>query len=149
MPLVRWDSLRNVSILQESINRLFHDAFPRSKWAGDGTHISVWRPVVDIFDRDQCLIIQAELPGLKREDVSIEVKERLLTIKGQRTPDKDIGHDRYYRRERSYGVFHRGFTLPPEIDPDHITARFHDGVLEIELPRPAEDQPKQISVTIG
>ena len=148
MPLVKWDSLRNLSILQDRINHLFNDAFPGEKDIEANIDAGSWRPAVDIFHRDACLVIQAELPGLSKDNVSIEVKGSMLSLKGERPVDDTIRENNYFRRERSFGSFHRSFTLPNDIDPDHIMARFQDGILEIEMPRPKEEAPKQISIRV-
>lgn len=148
MTIVRWDPLRNVSTLQDRINRLFDDAFPTSKFLEDDISFSTWKPVVDIFDTNGSIVIHAELPGLKKEDVEVDVKGNLLTLRGERKLNTEIKEDRYYRRERNHGTFHRAFTLPSEIEPDKITAKFKDGILEIEIPKPDTEKPKQISVNV-
>ena len=148
MTLVRWDPLRNVSTLQERINRLFNDAFPSTTYPEDDISMSTWRPSVDIYDTEHSIVINVELPGINKESISVDVKGNFLTLRGERTDDREIIEERYYRRERSFGTFHRVFTLPSEIDPDKIKARFKDGVLEIEIPRPEAENPKKITVNV-
>jgi HSP20 family protein len=145
MSLVRWQPYGAVASLQDSINRLFHDAFPRSL-AEEDFAVSAWKPVVDIYDKDDAIVIHAELPGVKKEEVSIEVKDNVLTIQGERADVKEVNEDSYFRKERIFGSFQRSFTLPSAINPENIKAVFKDGVLQIEIPKPEEQKPKQIEV---
>ena len=148
MTIVRWDPLRNVATLQDRINRMFNEAFASSKDFEDEVSMSAWRPAVDIFDTDNAIVIKAELPGIKKDNVSIDVKGNVLTIKGERSFDKEIKEENYYRKERSFGKFQRSFTLPEAIKPEAIKANFKNGVLEIEVPKPEEKKPKQISINV-
>lgn len=147
MAIVRWQPYGAVASLQDSINRLFNDAFPRSMTDED-VALSTWKPVVDIFDKTDSIIIHAELPGVTKDDVSIEVKDNVLTLKGERVEVKEVSEDKFFRKERSFGSFYRAFTLPSAINPDKIKATFKDGVLEIEIPKPEEQKPKQIQIKI-
>ena len=147
MALVRWQPYGAVASLQDSINRLFSDAFPRTLIDDDMT-LGTWKPVVDIYDKEGSIVIHAELPGIAKENVSIEVKENILTLKGERAETKEVSEDKYFRKERSFGSFYRAFTLPAAINPESIKASFKDGVLEIEIPKPEEQRPKQISINI-
>jgi HSP20 family protein len=147
MALVRWQPYGAVASLQDSINRLFQDAFPRSL-SDEDFALSAWKPVVDIFDKADAIVIHAELPGVTKDKVSIEIKENVLTLKGEREEVKEVNEDKYFRKERSFGSFHRAFTLPSAINPDNIKASFKDGVLEIEIPKPEEQKPKQVQIKI-
>jgi len=147
MAIVRWQPYGAVASLQDSINKLFQDAFSRANIDEDFA-LSAWKPLVDIFDKDDAIVIHAELPGVKKEDVAIEVKDNVLTLRGERTESKEIKEDKYYRKERTFGSFHRAFTLPAAVNPDSIRATFKDGVLEIEIPKPEEQKPKQVKISI-
>ena len=148
MTIVRWDPLRNVANLQDRINRMFNEAFTTSKGFEDEVSMSSRRPAVDIFDTENAILIKAELPGIKKDDVSVDVKNNVLTIKGARSFDKEIKEENYYRKERSFGKFQRSFTLPEAIDPAAIKANFKNGVLEIKVPKPEGKMPKQISINV-
>lgn len=91
-------------------------------------------------------MIKAELPGVDKNDIKIDLKDRLLTLSGERTYDNEVKEENYYRRERSYGKFQRAFTLPTDVDSDKIKADFKDGVLEIEVPKPEEKKAKQVTI---
>jgi HSP20 family protein len=147
MPIVRWDPFKNVAALQERINRLFEDSFP-SATQEDELALCNWRPTVDIYETEQGIVIKVDLPGVKKEDVSVEIKENLLTLKGERKEETEIREENYLRKERCCGSFHRAFSLQYPIAPDMIKARFKDGVLMVEIPKPEDEKPKQIQVSI-
>lgn len=148
MSLVRWDPFKNIATLQDRINRLFEDAFPMGTEENEDLDVCAWRPLVDIFDSEAGVTILVDLPGVSKEDVAVEVKENLLTIKGIRSGEPVVQDDRYYRRERICGTFHRSFAMRGVIAPEAIKASFKNGVLKIELPRPEEEKSRQITVDI-
>ncbi len=148
MSLVRWDPFKNMATLQDRINRLFDDAFPRSAGGDEDLSASAWHPLVDIFETDQGVSILVDLPGVNKADVSVEVKENVLTIRGERKPEQTVADDRYFRRERAFGAFQRSFATQTIISPGDITATFKNGVLKITVPKPKEVKPKQVSVNI-
>ncbi|OEU61091.1 MAG: hypothetical protein BA867_14070 [Desulfobacterales bacterium S5133MH16] len=94
---------------------------------------------------DNNIVIKSELPGVDKKDIVVHVNGRFLTIKGERLSENEVKEDKYHRRERSYGKFERVFTLP-EVDPDKIKAGYKNGVLKIDIPKPGEQKPKQITV---
>jgi HSP20 family protein len=148
MAIVRWDPFRDVAALQDRINRIFNDSFGRSRDLDDEVSLYDWRPPVDIYETNDGIVLKIELPGVKKDDVSVEVKDNVLTLKGERLLDPEIKDDHYYRKERSFGKFNRSFSLQEPIKPDLIKAGFKDGILTIEIPRPEEEKPKQITVNI-
>ena len=146
MTLVRWNPLREVPVLQSRINRLFGDFFPEStleSFEGSG---GAWNPVVDIFSTDASTVIKADLPGIKKEDISINIEGNVLSLTGERHVEEEVKKENFYRRERAYGLFKREFTLPSTVDHEKINADFKDGVLTIEIPKPEEKKPKSIAV---
>jgi HSP20 family protein len=112
----------------------------------DADGMGIWNPLVDFYEKDDNYVIKAELPGMNKEDIAIDVKDRLLTLSGERSFDNEVKDDHYHRRERSHGKFHRIFALPVEVEADKISATFQDGVLTIEIPKPAQAKAKQITV---
>ena len=147
MSLIRWDPFSNIATLQDRINRLFEDAFPRSENDED-LSASTWRPLVDIFESETGVTLLVDLPGVDKTDVSVEVKDNILTIKGNRTSEDAVDDRNYYRRERTFGGFQRSFGMRGPISPDKIKASFKNGVLRIELAKPEEEKPRQVSVDI-
>ena len=148
MAIVRWDPFRDVATLQDRINRIFNESFGGSRDLNDEVGLYDWRPPVDIYETDDGIVLKAELPGINKEDVSVEVKDNVLTLKGERLLDPDIKDENYYRKERSFGKFNRSFSLQEQIKPDLIKASFKNGVLTVEIPRPEEEKPKQVTVNI-
>jgi HSP20 family protein len=146
MSLMRWDPFRNIAALQEGINRLFNDSFPRMDTAADEVSCGKWRPVVDIYEEGDWVVLNAELPGIGKNDISIEVKNDILIISGQRSESKELPKERYFIKERQFGPFHRSFQLQDTVDPDKIRASFKEGILEVRIPKPLAPKPCQVSV---
>jgi HSP20 family protein len=146
MALVRWNPMQNILSLQQEMNRMFHE-FARGVNSEDtswGT--STWVPPVDVYETDEGFVLKAELPGVQKDHLHIEVHDRTLTIRGERKPETEIPEDRYHRRERSYGSFQRVFTLPTPVDAEKVQANAHDGVLELRLPKHETAKPKRIAI---
>jgi len=148
MALVKWDPFRDVAELQNRINRMFDDSFGPSRDREDEVNMCAWKPAVDIYETETGVILSVDLPGVGKENVSVEVKDNILTLSGERFPKTEINQEAYYRQERCYGTFQRSFTLHHNIQPDLIKATFKDGMLEIEIPRPDQEQPRQITVNV-
>jgi HSP20 family protein len=110
--------------------------------------LSIRMPSLDVYEEKDTVVVKAELPGMKKEDIEVNLAGENLTIKGEKKEDKEVKEDNYYRRERSYGSFLRTVALPCEVKSDEIKASFKDGVLEILLPKTEEAKKKAISVKI-
>jgi len=132
--------------MQHRMNRLMDDFFVPTRNANRKDSLSDWNPMVDIYDKDDHIVLQAELPGVDKEHIEIDVKDRVLTLKGERFLDNTVEEDNYFRRERSFGKFERRFTLPVNVNPEGIKAAFKDGLLKVEIPKPVDSKPKQITV---
>lgn len=148
MALMRWDPLKDILSLQERMNRLFDDMLVRTKKEEETFFRGMWSPAVDIYETEDEIVLKAELPGVNKDDVSVEVTDNLLILKGERRAEKEIKEENYHRRERVYGAFQRSFTLPNIVDKEKVRARYKDGVLEITLPKASEAKPKQIKVEV-
>ncbi len=146
MELIRWNPMGDVFSLRHQMNHLFDDVF-RPVVRGD-SRLSMrnWNPTVDIYDNDEYIFITAELPGIDKKDIVIDVKDGVLTLKGERSFDNEVKEKKYYRRERTFGKFERVFRLPADVDPEKISADYKDGILKIDIPKPEEQKPKQITV---
>src|SRR5947207_10961518 len=105
-----------------------------------------WVPEMDLVESDDHYVLKADLPGMKQDDVSIEFNDGILAIAGERKAEYERKEKGYFRLERSFGKFSRSLTLPDGVDPDAITASFHDGVLEVHIPKPEERKPRRIAV---
>jgi len=107
------------------------------------------RPKVDVYQTDDNYVLNAELPGLSKEEISIDVNDNTLTIKGEKKFEEKVEKDNYIRVERSYGAFTRSFVLSDEANSEDITANYKDGVLEVTIPKKEESKPKEIKVDIN
>ena len=146
MNLVRWNPLREMAILNNGLNRYFDGSFFATERPDPDMRLSTWHPVVDIFEEKDSYVIKAELPGLDRKDIEIDLKDRFLTLTGERSAENEVDEGNYYRKERAYGKFYRAFTLPDGLNSDSIKAEFKDGLLTINIPKPEEKKPRQITV---
>jgi HSP20 family protein len=136
--------------VQSEVDRLFDEmlgGLNRRRARQEGQRLSEWAPAVDVLTKDDNLVIRAELPGLKQEDVDITLQNGLLTISGEHKVDEEQERGGYHVRERRYGSFRRSMTLPEGTDDSKIHARFEDGVLEITVEGAAIEQaPKRIEI---
>ena len=146
MHLVKWNPARRALRLRHPINSFFDDFLFTNALARRGTDEWNWNPVVDIFEEDDAIIVSAEIPGMDKDNISVDVKDRVLTLKGERSMDNAVKEEQYYRRERRYGQFQRTFSLPSDVNPDDIKAEYTDGVLKVTVPKPEKVKPKQITI---
>jgi HSP20 family protein len=139
----RWDLSEMLETLQGEMARLWAQTWPLGPWAMSRPlrrmvpTPAAWAPRVDVFEKDSHLVVKAELPGVKREDVEITLEQGDLVIKGERKAEAGVREEDYHRLERSQGIFYRHLALPFEAKPEDITAHFAHGVLELAIPRPA------------
>ncbi len=145
MAIIRWDPFRDLITLREKMNRLFEEAFT-SRGEEKDLVSSTWTPSVDIYETEQSLVLSAEVPGLKEDDIEIKIEDNTLTIKGERKFEKETKEENYHRIERAYGSFYRSFTLPNYINQDKIEAEHENGVLKITMPKKAEMKPRQVKI---
>lgn len=148
MAIVRWDPFQDLISLQERMNRLFDQTVARPRGEHEGLNAGSWSPPVDIYETAESIVLKAELPGLSKDDVDIQVRDNALILKGERTMKKEVREENYLRVERAYGSFQRAFTLPTAIQADKIRAVFKEGVLEVIIPKAEEAKPKQIKIEV-
>lgn len=146
MDLIRWNPWREMTLLRDRFNRMFEDSvFSYDQQSNDGG-MGTWYPASDVIEKDDMFVIKAELPGLDKENISLDFKNGVLTLKGERKLENEVKEQDFCRSELSYGKFIRSFSLPVEVEPDKIKAEFKNGLLTIEVPKPEQRKPKQISV---
>ena len=145
MTIIKWSPAREIASLQQGINRLFEDVFSQPG-SYDPDNMGAWRPPVDIVDTTEAILIYAEIPGVDKDEVDIEVKDNVLTIKGERESEKKEEKEGFKRVEREWGSFYRRFSLPDTADAEKISAKSKHGVLEITIPKQEKVQPRKISV---
>jgi HSP20 family protein len=147
MTLTKWTPGRDYLVLQDRINRLFSDAYGGEEGL---MNKGSWIPPVDIFQngKDE-LVLKAELPDMKREDIKITIDNDTLTISGEKKVTDEVKEEQFHRIERHYGSFSRSFSLPPSIDATKVSAEYKNGVLALRLPLREEAKPRQIDVNIA
>jgi HSP20 family protein len=149
MALVRWEPVRELDTIQGEMNRLFDTFFANGRSNGADSGSRRWVPAMDLMETDDALVLKADLPGLERDDVSIEVKDNVLTVAGERKAEHSEKADGFYRVERAFGSFARSLTLPDGIDAEQVAASFDRGVLEVRIPKPAERKPHRVEIAAG
>ena len=133
--------------LQTQLNRIF-EPFARFTAGEEDLVSGTWVPQVDVAETQEKIVVRAEVPGMRQEDIQIEFENGLLTIRGERQLEKSEGLT-WHRVERVYGGFSRSFTLPRTVDAEKISASYREGILEIEVPKREEAKPKQIRITVN
>jgi HSP20 family protein len=148
MELVRWEPFEGLNRMQSRINDLFDDTFGRTR-ANHASVAGVWLPPVDILESKDSYLIRAELPGMKKEDFNLELKDGTLSLSGERKFEEPADGVDYHRVERAAGKFVRSFNLPQTIKSDGIKATYRDGILEVHVPKADEAKPKQIAISVN
>jgi HSP20 family protein len=145
MAIVRWDPLRDLADMQNTWNRWFDQFYGRGQ--DDVMRRGAWVPPVDIFSTgNHELVLCAELPDMKREDIELTVDNNVLTLRGERKLSEDVKEENFHRIERAYGPFSRSFALPLTVDTSKVKAEYKNGVLTVRLPMREEAKPRQIEV---
>ncbi len=147
MSIKKYDPFRDLRSLQDDMNRIFKANFP-AKFVHDEMNSSGWSPNVDIYENNEEIILEAELPGIKREEFDVSIENNTVTIKGERQFEKDEESDSYHRVERAYGTFSRSFNLPKSVSAENTKADFSNGVLRVTLPI-VEDETARKIVVVG
>ncbi len=145
MAIVRWDPGRDIDSLQGDVNRLFDSFFGRRE-AGQASSLRRWVPAMDLAETEDQLVLRADLPGMERDDIDIEVKDNVLTISGERKAEHEKKGEGFHRIERSFGRFSRSLGLPRGVDAKSVTASFENGVLEVRMPKPEERKATRIEI---
>ena len=141
----RWDPFRDLLSIQREMNRLYSNPTTPGREAAPASRSETWVPPVDIHESADAFTIAVELPGIKKEDIQLELKDESLTLRGERKPERDV-REGVHRIERVYGPFQRSFNLPSNINASAVKATFRDGVLEIVLPKEEEAKPRHIDI---
>lgn len=148
MELVRWEPFDGLNRLHSRINDLFDESFGRARTVPSGA-AGTWWPPVDILESHDAYLIRAELPGMKKEEVHLEVNDGTLTVSGERKAESLSDGVEYHRTERVNGKFSRSFYLPQTVKQDGIKATYRDGILEIHVPKAEEAKPRQIAISVN
>ena len=145
--ITRWDPFRGLTTLQDQVNRLFEGTFPQGR-AGEAD-LATWAPAVDIYEGQDELVAQVDLPGVQEKDIDIRLESNTLTIRGERKFEKNVDEENYLRVERAYGSFTRTFSLPNTVNAEAIRADYNQGVLTVHMPKREESKPKQVKINVS
>jgi HSP20 family protein len=147
MILVPGSSFGPMIAMHDEMHRLFHGTFGQVRDDGATGVTGIWEPPVDIYETDDALVLQMELPGVSKDAVNVELHEHTLTLSGERTREPAVTGGQYQREEGRYGAFQRAFRMPTIVDQAKIQATYKDGVLALRLPKHAVATPQGIPIT--
>ncbi len=141
-----WDPFKDLFDLQKEINRLFETSFSRlpQRFAPEES----FAPAIDLYEDENEYVVEAELPGLKQDEIKVSVEDDILTISGEKKREKEIKEENLYRSERFYGKFERQIVLPQNTDKDNIKASYKNGVLKVVIPKKEEAKPKKVDIKV-
>ena len=145
MPIVRWDPFRDLLKVHDEIGSWFEGALEKRDRERKS---AVWSPNMDIKETEKEIIIKADLPGMKEEDIDVSIDEDQLIIKGERKVEKEEKEKDYVRVERNYGSFYRSFNIGVPVKSDEVKASYKNGVLEINIPKAETRKPKKIEIKL-
>ena len=145
MALARWRPMgggveRN---LMQELNRYFNDM--PSLWEGAG-EIGAWSPDVNVYEKEDQIVVEAEMPGMKKDDIEVSVQDHVLSLSGERKEEKETKEKHFYRRERVEGSFMRSISLPTNVDSEKIDAKYKNGVLTLTIPKAEEAKTKRVEI---
>ncbi len=146
MNIIKYDPFRELRSLQDDMNRLFMSNLAQGD-DREGFMSGAWSPSVDIFENEDKLFLEAELPGMNRDDIELSIENNVVTLKGERKFEKKAEGDNYHRVERSYGSFTRSFSLPHTVTSEGVNAEFNNGVLRVSLPKREETKARKIEIS--
>ena len=151
MAMVRWRPLRDIVSIQDEMNQLFDDLFGRTpkRWSAFGPEEGLWTPNVDVSETKDEIVVTAEMPGMKKEDIKLSVQDNVITLSGEKKSEEEKKDANFYRLERSFGSFCRSFTLPTPVEAEKIKASFKDGILKVTLPKSEQVKTKEIPINIS
>ncbi len=150
MALIRWEPVREIQTMQNEMNRLFNTFFDAPSPGNGGQAVARrWIPAMDVVETDDSFVLRADLPGMSEQDVNIELEDNVLTISGERKAEHERNGEGYYRVERAWGAFSRSLTLPEGVEADAVKASFDTGVLEVRIPKPEQQKPRKVQITLG
>lgn len=147
MNVIKWRPFGEMTDFNKRVNRLFHNDF-FADWDREGSPVSGWSPSTDIYENKDEYVFKMELPGLSKDDITIDFHGDTITVKGDKKEENEIKKEDYHRVERCYGNFIRSFTIPKNVDQKKIKANMKNGVLELKVPKQEEAKPKSIPITI-
>ena len=140
--LWNWSAFDQLTNIRDEINRLFESPHEN----GNSDAFNTWAPALDVYEDHDNLLVRAELPGMKKENIDISLHDNVITVSGERKNEKKYEGSKTSREERFFGRFTRSIALPKQVDSDRVKATYTDGVLTVTLPKAEEAKPRQIKV---
>ena len=137
-----WNPFKELARIENELNKLFSEFIP----AKETPEVVVWAPRVDVYEQDNNLIIEAEIPGAKKEDIEVKIKDNAVVIRGEVKKEEEQKEEQYYRKERFYGTFERVVPLPVEVKPEEAKAEFKDGVLKLIIPKATQEHEVKVEI---
>ena len=147
MRLVKYSPLKGLYDFEDRFDRVWRDIVPHHLFH-ERNLTGGWEPLVDVYETGKSFVLKAELPGMKEEDVHVNIEGNILTFTGERKREEEITKEHYHRTERYYGSFCRSFAIPESVDREHIKATFRSGVMKLDLPKKEEVKPKEIKIEV-
>ncbi|HHL40812.1 MAG TPA: Hsp20/alpha crystallin family protein [Deltaproteobacteria bacterium] len=147
MALVKWNPFKDMLYFQERMSRIFDESLA-GEGGGMNSATGAWSPPVDIYETGDRIVLKAELPGVSIDDVAVEVKDNVLVLRGERRHRKGPGEENFHMMECPYGIFERVFNLPHVVNRSEVKASLKDGVLEISVPKTAEQKVEKIKIEV-
>lgn len=153
MTLIRWEpafpATRELQTLQNEVNRLFGSFFDSQTGGDAGGARRRWVPAMDLVEEDDRYVLRVDLPGVREQDVKVELDENVLTVSGERRAEHERRNEGYYRVERASGSFSRSLVLPDGVEASDVHARFEHGVLEVSVPKPQQRAPHRVTIDVA
>ncbi len=146
MSIIKYDPFRELRGLQDEMNRIFNSNYP-TRFTQEEMASGGWAPSVDIYESEGEIVLEAELPGMNREDFEVSIENNVITLKGERRFEKNEESENYHRVERAYGSFTRSFSLPRTVSAENTKADFNNGILRVSLPKKEEAKARKIEVS--
>src|SRR5881275_2233569 len=139
---------REFSTLQDRVNRIFRESYS-PEGPGDALTTANFAPRVDVYEDEHNITLKIDVPGIDEKDIDVSIENNTLTVRGERTLEKEEKEENFQRVERQYGSFTRSFTLPNSVDAEQVQAQYEKGILKVQLAKKAEAKPRQIKVNVG
>ncbi|MCX7760642.1 MAG: Hsp20/alpha crystallin family protein [Hydrogenothermaceae bacterium] len=143
IPAFAISPLRELARLENEINRLFKELVPEEKVE---TQVVAWSPRVDVYEKDSNIVIEAEIPGAKKEDIEVKVKDNAVVVKGEVKREEEKKEENYYRSERFYGKFERVLPLPTDVKVEEAKATFENGILKLTIPKATQEKEVKVEI---
>ncbi|HOV21365.1 MAG TPA: Hsp20/alpha crystallin family protein [bacterium] len=142
--LAKWSPFKEIMDVRDDFDRLVDRIFNRDLDLWEGGRV----PAIDVYEEGDNIIVKAEIPGVKKEDISVSLNGDILTISGKSQEEKEVKKENFYRKEIRSGTFSRSLTLPAQIDKDKVKASYKDGVLQLTLPKSPEEKKKEVKIKV-